>query len=296
MKTLLTAIVLCLCAAAIAEDQTFERFTTAWRDDPVWFDGRAECAVYEATRVIYGQPRQYLARIYTNKEHASPDTFTKSATGHGRAVFKQHLREDIATENYTYHYSTMCYVGTSDLKSLKLDFGSQEDCGASFKQYINHAGTLTWQQFTYFPDEGHRSGAYAPPGDFVFFNALPLLLRGYPFMNPSDEPLQLMVLPDQISTHLTETMPGAVSTVVFYMGLETLDLPIGKIESHRLAVRPNRRMREGDQIMPVHYYWFAVDPAQQHILVQYQSPVGPDTLGTRYQLKSVERRAYWLRN
>ena len=151
------------------------------------FDGKAECATYEATRTIYDKPRAYTARIYINKEHASPETFTKSSDGTGRAVFKLHVRDDIPTENYTYHYSTMCYVGQDDLKSLKLDMGSQEDCGATFKQYINHAGTLRWRQQSYFPNEGERADELKPEPNFAFQDALPLILRGYPFDNPPQD-------------------------------------------------------------------------------------------------------------
>ena len=85
----------CLWGPVLAEDDPFADLTRAWRDDPVWYDGQAEVAVYDATRTIYGKLRHYTATLYTNKEHASPTTFTKSADDRGRAVFKQHLRENI---------------------------------------------------------------------------------------------------------------------------------------------------------------------------------------------------------
>ncbi|MDX1682174.1 MAG: hypothetical protein R3336_03545 [Phycisphaeraceae bacterium] len=266
---------------ATAESEApLSELTTAWREDPIWHDGKAEIAVYEATRVIYGQPRTYDARLMTNFEHASPKTFTKAPDGKGRAVFKHHLREDIPTRAYTYHYSTMAYVGTEDLKSLKIDMGSMEDCGATFKQIVNHAGELTWRQFSYFPNEGRRAGSFEPSARLVFHDALTLVLRGFPFKDPQD--MTIEVLPDQTDTHLTPVQPVAME--VTYGGVSTLDLPAGRIRAHQLTVTPAGETEAAGQ------YWFAADGSAPwlHALVQYQ-----DGDGTRYRLKSLTREAYW---
>lgn len=285
MKTTLIIVgmamlTLCPVLASEASDDPFAGFTRGWRDDPVWYDGLAECAEYEATRTIYGQARHYTAHIFTNKENVSPETFTKSSDGTGRAVFKHHVREDVPTKNYTYHFSTMAYVGTDDLKSLKLDMGSQEDCGATFKQYVNHAGTLRWRQMSYFPDEGERSGEMQPGKSFAFQDALTLLLRGYPFNNPP-KTLELQMLRDQTDTHLTlpNELSGGVS-IVKYRGEETLDLPIGEVQAHHLVVWLAPDWEE--------HYWFASDAKQLHVLVQYRG-----SRGVSYKLKTLERRAYW---
>ncbi len=271
-----------LSPSLLAQSETFESFTHAWRDDPVWFDGKAECATYEATRTIYGKPRTYTARIYINKEHASPETFTKSPDGTGRAVFKLHVRDDIPTENYTYHFSTMCYVGQDDLKSLKLDMGSQEDCGATFKQYINHAGTLRWRQFSYFPDEGERGDELKPETNFAFQDALPLILRGYPFDNPP-KTLELQLLRDQTDTHLT--LPDELKTgvaIVTYKGVDWIGVPNQDDKAHHLVVH----------LAPdwVEHYWFAADPELLHVMVRHEGGHG-----IKYELKTLERRAYWRR-
>lgn len=290
-----TAIVLCLVTTACAQpqpqapaDSPFRDFTSEWRDDRVWFDGKAECAVYDAVRVIYGKERKYQAKLFTNKEYASAESKTKSATNKGRAVFKHHLREDAPTENYTYHFSTMVYVGTSDLKSLKIDMGSQEDCGATFKQFINHAGTLNWAQFSYFPDEGRKEGSYEPSNDLAYQDALSLVLRGYPFDEPRD--VQVSLVPDQTNTHLTEARP--LRAYITYVGKELVDLPVGKRAAHHLRVHY-------DEVEPgvVHtgvpkmmHYWFDAGDDLRHILVKYS-----DDGGHTLELRSVERRAYWER-
>lgn len=285
---LLLGLVLC-CGGVVRADgsaagsapEAFSSFTRDWRDDPSWYDGKAECCVYDATRTIYGRERRYEARVYTDKELADPQTKTKSSTGRGREVFKQHVRDDVPTERYTYHFSTMCYVGTGDLKSLKVEMGSQEDCGASFKQFVNHAGRLTWHSFVYFPDTGHSHGEYAPPRDWVFQDALSVVLRGYPFDLPLG-PIEVNLLPDQTSTRPTGWK--AERAWIEYVGRERLELPIGAVEAEHLRV-----LTEGGV---EHEYWFAAEGGRPwlHVMVQYEGPEG-----VRYRLRSMERSAYWER-
>ncbi len=279
-------IVAAVSCASPSQEDLLARFTRPWRDHPIWHDGQAEVALYEATRTIYGKPRRYSARLYTNKEHASAKSKTKSADGRGRAVFKHHLREDIATENYHYHFSTMCYVGTNDLKSLKLEMGSQEDCGATFKQYVNHAGTCVWRQHSCFPNEGHASGSYPPEKRFVFQDALGLVLRGYPFEHPLAG-LDLLVLPDQTTTQ--HSGPKPVPMRLTFVGRDTLELPVGNVEAYHLRLTTTPADRQ-DAV--VHDYWFAqaAAPPWLHVMVQYQGPAG-----LTYRLERLERRAYWRR-
>jgi hypothetical protein len=270
-------------AAALPQSRPvdpFASFTREWRDDPVWHDGKAEYAVYDARRTIYGKPRRFAARVITNREKADPATTTKAVEPGApgvRDVFKHHVRADVPTDNYAYHFSTMAYVGADDLKSLKLDMGSQEDCGATFKQFVNHGGNLEWRQSSYFPGEGAKSGSYAPPEGFVFEDALALVLRGYPFARPDE--IGLMVLPDQTTNKLGPATP--VPATVTHVGRATLEVPFGKVDAHHLVLR-----REG---APERHYWFAADPGLLHVLVRQE---GPDL---ELSLRELKRWAYWER-
>ncbi len=292
-------------------------FTRDWRDNEAWYDGKAEVAVYDATRVIYGQRREYQARLFTNKEYVDPFTRTKATSQDVKGafeVFKHHMREDIPTENYTYHYSTMAYAATSDLRPVKLDMGSQEDCGATFKQFwlpdgVNREGGGDWVQHSYFPREGRAEGVVVAAADpdatpLVFQDTLSLVLRGYSFESPP-ESLKLRMIPDQTWTHLTDAAPVEVS--VQYVGRETLTLPIGEIEAHHVRVPLQAGAASaGDSANPgvdadgtgmiQHDYWFATDGSAPmlHALVQY---AGPDPAGNpvTLRLRSLDRAAYWAR-
>ncbi|MEM7682412.1 MAG: hypothetical protein AAF288_10700 [Planctomycetota bacterium] len=260
-------------AAPISADG-LAKLDFAFVNDPIWYDGQAEQADYDATRSMYGQPRQYVARFFTNKEPYSPATATKAA-GQGIEVFKFHVREDLPTKNYTYHYSTMAYVQTDDLSAVKLQMGSNEDCGATFKEATLLGNLVAWRQSSYFPNEGVRQGSFDAGADLVFHDALPLVLRGYPFADASD--LKLRVVPEATTTHLSPVEP--VDAVVRYVDRAAVKVPAGTIVAHQLEVAYPDGQTER--------YWFDADPRTQHVMVQAETGVAD------YALRSVRRWAYW---
>ncbi|QDU34521.1 hypothetical protein KS4_25910 [Poriferisphaera corsica] len=302
MKQMLTllvlmAVVLFGCGSEVvrgADDEGVKGMDRRWADDPIWFDGKAEWAVYDAVRPIYGTVRRYEARIITNKEHFSTKTFTKSARGEaggGLPVFKHHIREDIPVANYVYHYGMMSYVGVDDFKSWKLDHGSIEDCGTTYKRFVNWDGEVKWEQDSYFPNEGSRDGEFDVPrgkdAGYGFLDAMTLVLRGYPYdVVKEGEGIDLKLLPDQTTTKWSPVRTEDWRAV--NMGKEKLNLPIGKLEAYHVQLRyvgPTRERRE-----PVDF-WFDASDDRQRLLVKYAGPHG-----VKYELKSVKRFAYWAEN
>jgi hypothetical protein len=261
-----------------------------WRTDRVWYDGQAEKCVYEATRTIYGVERRYLATAYTNKQHMDPGTTTKSANPGGRGgveVFKHHWSERVPTENYDYDFSTASFVRTDDLGPFKLTASTQEDCGASFKQVWRAGRRLAWLESVYFPGAGLREGRIGRL-DVCFEDALPLVLRDYPFDGDEEGAegkgggrRRLRVVPSQKSTHSVPFEPVTMELVP--RGPETLELPVGSVDAFRLDL-----VAEGGE-RPRASFWFARDGL--HPLVRYEGPEG-----VTYRLRSVERTAYWERD
>ncbi len=266
---------------------------SSWRTDAVWYDGKAEYAVYDAHRPIYGKDRHYEAVLITNKQQMDPKTTTKSADWKAAGqveVFKHNLREVIPTENYVYKYLTTAFVRADDLRPFKLTMSSQEDCGATFKHFVADGSRVKVDTFVYFPDDGPRHFEYAEPGGMQFQDDLSLALRGYPFDNPPKEAMILGVVPDQTFTHATPGTP--TKSRITYQGKEMLDLPIGKVEAYKLQV-----VMEGSDgaDIPgggVATYWFAADGGAEwlHIMVKYDGP-----FGVKYELKSKKRWDYWVR-
>lgn len=250
-----------------------------WAHDPVWFDGQAEEAVYNATRSIYGKQRTYQAKAFANVEPFSAETGTKGYEMGEQSplAFKYHVREAVPTENYVYHFSTMAYTGRDGMTPIKLDMGSQEDCGSTFKQFRVAGEKLYTNQHSYFPDQGVRNESKAAGDDLVFHDALPLVLRGFPFAEPAE--LTLNVVPDATTTKWSPTKP--IAAKVTSLGHEKLTLPIGEIEAHGLEVAYVDGTRE--------QYWFEIAPDRQHVMVKAK------TVNCEYALISWRRWAYWAR-
>lgn len=273
-----------------------------WRDHAVWRDGLAEKATYEATRSIYGLERRYVAIAYTDQERVDPRTTCKAldpgASGTFEA-FKHHWSERVPTENYDYDFSTSLYLGADDLAPYKLSVGTQEDCGASFKQCVSASDGFLWWESVYFPGAGTREGRITAVGTRLE-DELPLLLRDFPFEHaPNDVQGKLAptfgvrLLPSQKDTR---SVPWEPLDCLLIRGPRTLlELPIGQVDAWEvdLVVAADLESARGGSELPVRArYWLAADgaPPWLHVLVQYQGP-----LGVTYRLQALERSAYWRR-
>jgi hypothetical protein len=273
-----------------------------WRDDPVWRDGLAEVASYAATRTIYGLERRYAALAYTDLEEVDPRTTCKAvdpAPSGAFGAFKHHWSERAPTESYDYDFSTSLYLRADDLASYKLTVGTQEDCGASFKQCVAGPRGLDWWESTYFPGAGTRSGCLVGP-DVRFEDELTLLLRDFPFDHPPTDvqgklapTFGVRLVPSQKDTRSVAW--DALECLLVRGPKSTLELPIGAVEAWQvdlIVVADLEAARAGGDVPVRARYWLAADgkPPWLHVLVRYEGPGG-----VSYELQSLERRAYWLR-
>jgi hypothetical protein len=240
--------------------------------------------VYEATRTIYGKERRYEATAHTNQEDADPASTVKSdavksESGALVRVFKHHWSERVPTENYDYDFSTMSYTKADDLSAWKITAASQEDCGASFKEAWLADGRFAWSESVYLPGAGRREGTLQR--EVVFFDALPLVLRGYDFEKRGE--LELAVVPSLKSNGPSSWK--AERRRVRYAGESVEKLPIGEVRAHKLDLVEEDGTHEAS-------FWFAADgkAPMLHALVRYEGP-----FGVSYRLKSHVRGAYWKR-
>jgi hypothetical protein len=161
-------------------------YAREWRDTPA-AAGQKEVAIYDATNAE--GKAHFPVTLSINREMADPVTKTRavdpSAKGM-REAYRLLLRADIPTGGPPRAITAMCYVGLADLKSLKLDVGVQDAAGVTFKEYVNHKGTLIWSQFSCQAGEGRKEGTYSPPPGFAFVEVLPLTLRALPFDKPGE--------------------------------------------------------------------------------------------------------------
>ena len=258
-----------------------------WRTDSAWHKGKAEWALYEAQRTIYGKPRFYEATIFTNKQHMDLSTTTKAANWRDAdtiEVFKHNVSEMIETDHYTYRFLTTCFVDTKTLEPYKIVASSQEDCGSTHKQFVIEDGQVHATSNSYFPNEGVQDISYRRPGEsrhFAFHDTLTLTLRDYPF--DADEPpiMKLKLIVDQTDNHATSQRPEEAT--VRFVGRESITVPYGTIDAHHLVVE---HAEQGGTTKSE--YWFAADATMRHVLVKYEGPYG-----IKYELKRLDWWAYW---
>ncbi len=109
------------------------------------------------------------------------------------------------------------------------------------------------------------------------------MLRGYDFEHPAERTLALV--PFQRFNTATPLEP--VEARLRYVGKQELELPIGRVQAHALALFD-------EQGQPIARYWFHADGAAPwlHALVQWERPAQK----IRCQLVSLVRKAYWKRD
>jgi hypothetical protein len=155
-----------------------------WQHDPVWFDGRAEWAVYDAERSIYGETRHHDATFFTVAQHMHRETGVKTddhEAADAVAVFKLVISERVPTASYDYRFLRTAFLRRGDLSPFALVVSTQEDCGTSFRRFTVHDGVLLARAFSYFPGAGERDETHPINGSLTFHDALPLFLRSHPF-------------------------------------------------------------------------------------------------------------------
>ncbi len=280
----LTAMLACLLAPAALTPAELTGASGGWRDDPIWYDGKAEWALYEAERTIYGETRRYQTTIFVNKEQVDPERTVKAEDWRDESnveMFKHTVSQIIPAGNYDYRFLSSSYLRADDLTPFKIMSSSQEDCGTAYREFLLRNGRVEAWQSNYFPGAGRSVEDYPADGSLAFHDLLSLSLRDYPFEADRKPIWTIRLVPSQENNRETKLTPEPAR--VTYAGRETIEVPLGAIETHRLRVR-----HAEDGGATESHYWFAADPEMQHVMVQYTGPYN-----VTWRLKRFDRWAYW---
>ncbi len=281
---ILVGMVMLLGASPAPTEEGAETSASNWKNDPAWYQGPAEWALYDAARPARGGELHYEATIFTNTQRMNPNTTTKAGDWRkpeNIEVFKHNVSEVYETGNFVYRFITTSFVRTDDLSNYKVVSSSQEECGTSFKRFVVTEGQVDATSFDYHPDRGESSETYAASSSLAFHDSLSLTLRDYPF-DATDKPvLKLDLVPDQTTAQVAPLKPDRAT--VHYIARETITVPYGSVETHHLRVEHARdgRTTQSD-------YWFAADPEKLNVMVKYEGPHG-----VKYELKRLDWWAYW---
>ncbi|MEX1243685.1 MAG: hypothetical protein WEB59_00600 [Thermoanaerobaculia bacterium] len=148
----------------------------------LWNDGMAEVSVYEARDLRYGVPRSSRSVLIVVAEDLLPGRLVKAdrprQEPRTRRVLKLNHVRDIPTGVYSYQQMLSAFLEADRLEPVKLTMTSHEWCGNSFAEWRSDRAALSIR--SYFQVPGDLDVALAP-GDAVFYDALPLALRGLDF-------------------------------------------------------------------------------------------------------------------
>ncbi|MFQ5662237.1 MAG: hypothetical protein ACE5HL_00190 [Terriglobia bacterium] len=254
-------------------------YNPAWALAPLWDDGQAEVALYDARRPQYGKIESYQAVFIVVKEEFDRELHVKADPPLDAKpllpVLKLNAVHSYWTKNYPYHFLLSVFVRRDAPASLvKLTLGSQEWCGNTFKEVKTWGSRPELVFHSYFDAQGDAARPLdLRPGDLLE-DQLPLALRSLNFA-PGLE-LRRRVLPSLISNNLgqpTEFVPATITVV----GEESLTTPAGTFQAWKVKV----------QLGPLEQTWW-FEKALPHTLLQMES-----SDGRAWRLKARSRKPYW---
>lgn len=147
-----------------------------------WDDGNAEFSVYDATGRFEGQERAFTARILVVKEDFVRGSLVKSdhgpVPGKTFEVLKLNYLHDVPTGTYAFHQMASVFFDRESFLPVKLAASSMEACGLTYAVAHPDGNTLRHESHSYWDEEGDRQLALAWEEGAVFYDSLPLWLRG----------------------------------------------------------------------------------------------------------------------
>lgn len=257
----------------------------AFAASPVWDDGKAEVAHYEAHRVVYGIDRSFETTLITVKEEFDARTAVKADEPYeGRTlttVLKLNIVSRIPTTNYPYDYLTSIFVRRDDPRVLvKAAGSSQEWCGTTFKEVVTWDGPPRLLFHSYF--DGQADGSHPIELDTGRLLEDQLLLVMRAVAPPSGEGT-LVAVHESLISNAVPRAPAARLLSLVNAGEETVLTPAGRFETTRYDLRDGTAKAGA-----VLSYW--IEKASRRALVRFTAADGRSLL-----LKEITRRDYWSR-
>ncbi len=200
--------VLYSCTGGNAQDRipSAEHFNQEWAKESTWDQGKAEVAKYQATRTIYGKPRNFeyvfvlVKETFNEKYKVKTDDYSRNDLFE---VMKVNKFARIPTDNYPYHFMTsIFYKRDQPATTYKLTNSSQEWCGNTAKYFIADGKQYKFGYNSYW--DGQGVGETTIKGGFMFEDQLSHSLRALNFTDGLS--FQQAVAESQISSKAKEPM------------------------------------------------------------------------------------------
>ena len=256
-----------------------EHFDASWSESPLWDDGQAEVAIYEARRPQYGKIETYEAVFIVVKEEFDSRLFVKANPPlDGRRltqVMKLNVQHSYWTDRYPYNYLLSVFVARQDPSHLiKLTLGGQEWCGNTFKEVRNWGSRPELIFHSYWDREADGVRPLDLGRGDLLEDQLPLALRslkGEPGLE-----IEARILPSLISNRVSESSEF-VPVTIRILGEESLETPAGSFAARKIAVQ-----FAGTQ----QTWWF--EKASPGMMLRMES-----SDRSSWRLKDRTRKPYW---
>lgn len=166
-----------------------------------WDAGKAEFQVYEAKISRYGIAREALAKIIIVKEPFDMDKMVKTNRANAPDVIKMNYVQTVPTGVYDYFQMASFFFARNTGKLLKYTMSSQDGCGNTFMQYRFKKKKHDFIFHSYFDDEGDIRADLEQSEQFIFYDALPIVLR---FRLKDHNPYHLKIVPSLINSRFVK--------------------------------------------------------------------------------------------
>ncbi|MFQ5694706.1 MAG: hypothetical protein ACE5HB_01820 [Terriglobia bacterium] len=266
-------------APAPVADEVAEIYDYTWARGPLWDDGQAEVALYQAKRPQYGRVESYQAVLIVVKEDFNRQLHVKADPPFaGKTllpVLKLNAVHSYWTPNYPYHYLASVFVErAAPTRLVKMTVGSQEWCGNTFKEVKTWGGQPELVYHTYFDGQADgRRSLDLRPGD-LFEEQLPLALRSLAFTRGLE--VHTRVVRSLLSNSLRR-QPEFVDAVITVAGEEPVATGAGRFSAWKVGVEL------GDVQQT---WWF--EKESPHTLLKMES-----TDDRSWLLEARTRKPYW---
>ncbi len=241
---------------------------------PAWDDGRAEFSVYDGVGGFEGKDREFVAKIIVVKEDFVRDLLVKSDPGPlpGKTfeVLKLNYLHDVPTGVYAFHQMASVFFDRETFEPVKFAMSSMESCGLTYVVAKPAGGVLHYASHSYWDREGDRETTLEWKEGAVFYDSLPLWLRGLDLTKPAR--FSIPLFPPQISSRIGRPALSRAEIEV-----------LGPDPGHGGRLRVRVRHARGEDRL-----WFASEPP--HVLWRWEKGNG-----TTLTLRKTMRLAYWER-
>ena len=240
----------------------------SWMKDPIWDDGQAEYAVYEATWPRYGSLYSGRVHIIAVKEAWAPELDVKADRPRpdGFDVLKMNFLREVQTGIYRYNQMSSVFVRRDEGSLRKYSATSFEACGLSHATMTQ--GKLSTQ--SYFDGQGDRLTDFpeaASPEDGLALTARSFLAGS---------------LPKTVALHASLLAGRFPALGSWDYQLSRHDAGMVTVPAGSFDCTEIRFQRGSTQLS----YFFA--KKSPHVMVRHQNSDGSD-----YRLAKVERIRYW---